>query len=160
MTDDFKELSEDDLAKLYSRVLAEIDRRNTLKTAAADAEEAGKRWAAAAAEEKPRDISALGAGETVGPTGHVIIDGIEWENVSGAFLSPVVAGPKAFPQGWQKAGKDAPPSPPVAPVWQTGVSYKTGDLVSYNGVSWKCIQAHRSQTGWNPSAVPALWARE
>ena len=42
-------------------------------------------------------------------------------------------------------------------AWAPGVSYAVGDTVTYNGVVYKCIQAHTSQTGWEPPNVPALW---
>jgi chitinase len=43
------------------------------------------------------------------------------------------------------------------PAWAAGVSYKVGDIVSYNGVNYQCRQAHTSLTGWEPPATPALW---
>jgi chitin-binding protein len=46
---------------------------------------------------------------------------------------------------------------PSAQAWATGVSYKIGDLVSYNGSVYECRQAHTSLVGWEPSNVPALW---
>ena len=42
-------------------------------------------------------------------------------------------------------------------AWAPGVSYAVGDTVTYNGVVYKCLQAHTSQTGWEPPNVPALW---
>lgn len=36
-------------------------------------------------------------------------------------------------------------------------AYAVGDVVTYHGVTYKCIQAHTSQPGWSPVAVPALW---
>ena len=43
--------------------------------------------------------------------------------------------------------------------WTVGVAYKVGDIVLYvpNGLNYQCLQAHTSQAGWNPPAVPALW---
>ena len=41
--------------------------------------------------------------------------------------------------------------------WAPNVSYKVGDIVSYNGKYYQCIQAHTSLVGWEPSNVPALW---
>lgn len=41
--------------------------------------------------------------------------------------------------------------------WQIGVAYKVNDIVTYQGSTYKCLQAHTSQTGWTPIAVPALW---
>ncbi|MCM3781391.1 lytic polysaccharide monooxygenase [Neobacillus mesonae] len=44
-----------------------------------------------------------------------------------------------------------------APDWVPGTAYKVNDLVTYNGVVYKCRQAHTSLTGWEPTATPALW---
>lgn len=46
---------------------------------------------------------------------------------------------------------------PVIPSWGANISYKTGDLVSYSGKTYKCLQGHTSLPGWEPSNVPALW---
>ena len=45
----------------------------------------------------------------------------------------------------------------TTPQWGIGVSYSIGDLVTYNGQVYKCIQAHPSQPGWEPPNAPALW---
>ncbi|NOJ73846.1 S8 family serine peptidase [Paenibacillus alvei] len=42
--------------------------------------------------------------------------------------------------------------------WQVGKPYKIGDLVSYNGAIYKCVQPHTALNGWEPSNVPALWS--
>jgi chitodextrinase len=44
-------------------------------------------------------------------------------------------------------------------AWATGVSYKIGSLAVYQGTTWKCIQAHRSQSDWTPPRTPALWVK-
>jgi predicted chitinase/chitodextrinase len=41
--------------------------------------------------------------------------------------------------------------------WAVGVAYAVNDTVTYNGSTYRCIQAHTSQADWTPSAVPALW---
>ncbi len=43
------------------------------------------------------------------------------------------------------------------PNWQPNTSYAIGALVMFNGVEYKCIQAHTSQVGWEPPNTPALW---
>lgn len=49
-------------------------------------------------------------------------------------------------------------APPATPAWSgASVAYKVNDLVTYNGSTYKCLQAHVSQPGWSPTAVPALW---
>jgi chitinase/chitodextrinase len=45
----------------------------------------------------------------------------------------------------------------VYPAWAANTAYKVGDIVSYNGFYYRCIQAHTSLTGWEPAIVPALW---
>ncbi len=44
------------------------------------------------------------------------------------------------------------------PAWTTDVSYTVGEIVSYSGVNYICIQAHTSEAGWQPPNVPALWS--
>ena len=44
-------------------------------------------------------------------------------------------------------------------VWQPGLSAQIGDVYSYTGFLWRCIQAHTTQTGWEPDKVPALWRK-
>jgi predicted carbohydrate-binding protein with CBM5 and CBM33 domain len=71
----------------------------------------------------------------------------------------------------------APPSPPAtspatatptrtvttAPTgtgkeWAPGVSYRTGDVVTFQGVSYQCRQGHSSIRSWEPSIwTLALW---
>jgi hypothetical protein len=50
----------------------------------------------------------------------------------------------------------------VGTAWAYPVAYKVGDIVIYtpNGFTYKCLQAHTSQAGWNPPAVPALWQKQ
>jgi hypothetical protein len=37
------------------------------------------------------------------------------------------------------------------------ISYAVNDSANYETELYRCIQAHTSQPGWNPPAVPALW---
>lgn len=43
------------------------------------------------------------------------------------------------------------------PEWTNGVSYAAGFKVQRNGKLWRVIQAHTSQTGWEPENVASLW---
>ena len=42
------------------------------------------------------------------------------------------------------------------PTWGL-ISYSIGDRVQYNGILYKCIQAHIAQSDWTPDVTPALW---
>lgn len=43
------------------------------------------------------------------------------------------------------------------PEWAAGVDYTAAYKVRYGGKLWRCVQAHTSQTGWEPENAPALW---
>lgn len=43
--------------------------------------------------------------------------------------------------------------------WAPNVWYNVGDTVTYTSVTYQAIQAHTSQTGWEPPNVPALWGK-
>lgn len=43
--------------------------------------------------------------------------------------------------------------------WQTETAYAVGDRRQYNGLLYRCVQAHTSQADWTPDVTPALWVR-
>lgn len=44
------------------------------------------------------------------------------------------------------------------PHWNpNGVDYAAGDILQDDGKLYRVVQPHRSQAGWKPSAVPALF---
>lgn len=45
-------------------------------------------------------------------------------------------------------------------LWSgSGVAYAAGDRRRYDGMLYKCLQAHTSQEDWTPGAAPSLWVR-
>jgi hypothetical protein len=48
--------------------------------------------------------------------------------------------------------------PPGTEVWMADKAYAVNDVVLYETAPYTCIQAHTSQRGWFPPAVPALWS--
>ena len=55
-------------------------------------------------------------------------------------------------------------SPTVTPTdpggtWAPNTAYATGATVTYGGTTYRCLQGHTSQAGWEPPNVPALWQR-
>ena len=42
--------------------------------------------------------------------------------------------------------------------WEPDVAYDVGQLRRYGDALYRCVQAHTSQTGWEPDKTPALWA--
>ena len=94
----------------------------------------------------------------IGPGGrYQDADGTEWENKSGAFLAPSVAGPAAYPIGWKRAGASVI-DPATVPQWVVGAAYKVADKVTYHGAVYSCVQAHTSNASWTPTAAHSLWS--
>lgn len=49
--------------------------------------------------------------------------------------------------------------PTLYRAWEPGVNYAAGDRRLYNGILYKCLQAHTAQETWNPADAPSLWAK-
>lgn len=51
-----------------------------------------------------------------------------------------------------------PPAPPSGPAaWSPDTVYKAGDVRTYAGKTYTCLQGHTSMIGWEPPNVAALW---
>jgi hypothetical protein len=97
----------------------------------------GQQWSDAA-------IWALGGPAMEGETR--TFDGSDYVSlIDGNFWNPV-----DFPSGWQIVDSGGT-------EWAVGTAYAVGDEVTYEGASYRCIQAHTSIVGWQPPNVPALW---
>ncbi|MFF9622229.1 carbohydrate-binding protein [Streptomyces griseosporeus] len=44
-------------------------------------------------------------------------------------------------------------------TWSAGTVYQAGDTVTYGGATYRCLQGHQAQPGWEPPNTPALWQR-
>ena len=55
------------------------------------------------------------------------------------------------------ADADAAKNPMLFLPWEADTKYEVGDRRRHDGKVYKCLQAHTSQVGWEPPAVPALW---
>lgn len=67
--------------------------------------------------------------------------------------------PEQIASFFTNAPPEAKVSVPLATMqpWTNGVAYAVADPVTHQGAIYLCIQAHTAQSGWTPSAVPALW---
>ena len=43
------------------------------------------------------------------------------------------------------------------PEWASDTDYTAGYKAQRGGKLWRCVQAHASQTGWEPENAPSLW---
>lgn len=55
--------------------------------------------------------------------------------------------------------EQAAATPELYPTWSAADKYAVGDRRRYNGVLYKCLQAHTGQSDWTPTAAPSLWAK-
>lgn len=63
----------------------------------------------------------------------------------------------------EKLSADLPDSeaytaPELFPMWSIK-DYQQGDRVQYNGLLYKCLQAHTAQSDWTPDKAVSLWVR-
>lgn len=42
-------------------------------------------------------------------------------------------------------------------AWETDTAYTAGERRRFNGVLYRCVQSHTSQSDWTPDVTPALW---
>ena len=53
--------------------------------------------------------------------------------------------------------EDALEAVALFPTWMPGANYQTDQRIRCGEKLYRCVQAHTSQDGWAPPAVPALW---
>ena len=49
--------------------------------------------------------------------------------------------------------------PELIPSWKTDVDYAIDQRANYEGIVYKCLQTHTSQSDWTPTAAPSLWTK-
>lgn len=68
--------------------------------------------------------------------------------------------PDATPAMWEllkSSSGDDEPDGGGTPDWEPGITVEVGDLYTYEGSTYRVIQGHTTQAGWEPPNVPALW---
>lgn len=150
---DWTGLTAEELDTVRDALNAEIGRRHTLANAEQAVEDIGL---AELAGDKIRRGDPWRQPVTVGyprnwPVTH---NGKTWESlIPNNVWEP---GDPADPQSY-RWWKDLT-EPPADGQWNPNDHpYNVGDLVTFQSSKYRCRQAHRSQPGWTPTAVPALW---
>jgi hypothetical protein len=72
-------------------------------------------------------------------------------------IATTAACSSASPDGSQSSAEDLSQSQCAAEAWAPNTAYKVGDVVSFEGVVYVVIQAHKSLSVWPPNIVPALY---
>ena len=55
------------------------------------------------------------------------------------------------------ADEDALQSIELFAPWAEDTAYAVDDRIRYDGILYRCVQAHTSQSDWTPDITPALW---
>jgi len=55
-------------------------------------------------------------------------------------------------------GEEPEPEEPTIDEWAAGTTYTAGDQVTYQTLTYQCLQGHTAIVGWEPPNVPALWS--
>ena len=53
--------------------------------------------------------------------------------------------------------EDALQAVELYPLWLASTAYSMSERIRYNGILYRCVQAHTSQADWTPDVTPALW---
>lgn len=147
---DYTQLTDSEVAQLKSEAELEQERRIRVALAPQKVEEVAFTFL--------QDVGRSDGSEWVQPTGahdaypmgyKVVKDDITWESLIPANVTV----PGSDPRWWKDLTTVVDPN-----AWdQNYKSYGVGDIVTYEGKSYSCLQAHTSQPGWSPADVPALW---
>lgn len=153
---DLTTLTDDELNTLRADVINERARRQTLLTAPAAMEQLQAQYVAA--------LGRVDGAEWVAPTmaldvyklnDKVTRDGKTWESL--LSNNDQMPGNPDDPQSY-RWWRDLSTPPIGQNDWDgNGHDYAVDDLVVYQGNTYRVLQAHTSQPGWNPNAVPALY---
>jgi hypothetical protein len=103
-------------------------------------------------DEIPEWVQPLGGFDAWPLGAKVLHSGFTWESlVANNVWQPGAVGTETL---WRNLTP-----PPATTEWKAGVQYKVGDVVTYQGSSYRVLQAHTSQAGWTPPVVPALFLK-
>ncbi|MEU2789952.1 carbohydrate-binding protein [Streptomyces sp. NPDC007100] len=71
-------------------------------------------------------------------------------------INPLLQGYGLTLKTGTSGSEDPGPSEPDG-TWSAGTVYEAGAQVTYGGATYRCLQSHQAQPGWEPSNAPSLW---
>lgn len=156
----------DELVGLSRRIDAEYQRQHVLEMIPEQIDEQIKKYQDAAGttrDEGAAWVQPTGALDAYPAGAEVMLNGKTY--VSQIPANVWKPADPSDPQSarWWKEKTDGPTEAPATggtPAWDgNGHTYKVGDTVTYQGATYKVLQAHTSQAGWTPAAVASLYAK-
>ena len=152
---DYATMTDDEFLPIHAAVVTEFNRRQTIKQATVQMESIITGVQRAMGRE-PGD-------EWVQPTGAHDAYPQHWEvthnGLPYASLIPAnTTTPGSDPRWWKDLTPKPDPVPGEIPEWDGDFhAYALDEAVKYKGSIYDVRQAHTSQPGWTPEAVPALY---
>lgn len=151
---DLTALTDAEVLALLEQVSAEYQRRSMLKHIPEQMADLNKAYQSSSGYEDGQPwvqpVGAVGAYMTGDTVTH---RDAEWRSL--IDFNVTEPGDEADPQAyrwWQNLTDQ-----PEEGAWAPGVDYAVGQIVTYDGTDYECVQGHTSQPGWTPDAVPSLW---
>ena len=150
-------LSDAELSTLYGDVMQELARRDAIRVSLESARRAAADYEAAVKRSPAKDFKDLALDALIGPGERIMLNGVEYKNVSGQWLSPHAQGPVGFWRGWVKCdGKGNVVIGDHKP-WSAGMHVSEGDQCQHVGRVWRCLKKHDTSNELAPDKAPALW---
>lgn len=150
------EWNDETLAQAVAEIQAEQHRRHVIAAAPYEAERIAEQYQAAIGRTPGAAwVQPLGAHDAYVEGAEVTHDGKRWRSACPANVWEPGTGDL-----WELVEEDVEPAPePEAPAWETGVAYKQGQRVEYQGVVYRVVQAHTSAAHWTPDQVASLYSK-
>ncbi|CAM5648856.1 MULTISPECIES: carbohydrate-binding protein [Streptomyces] len=98
-------------------------------------------------------------GVTSGGTGNCTSGGTTYFQPLNPILQSYGLTLKTTASGPGDPGDPGDPGNPGG-TWSAGTVYQAGATVTYGGATYRCLQTHQAQQGWEPPNTPALWQRQ
>lgn len=165
---DLSTLTDDQLRTLGNDVDSMLRARWRMATAPAQTEQIARQYHAdleatlpPLAEGEHRPWTQPTGGHDAYPRGAVVAHNERvWESKHPANVWEPGA-PGVDDRLWADVTENAPnPEPmPDAPPFKAGEQVKPGDLRTYNGTVYRCLQEHTTADHWTPDAAASLWTR-
>ena len=157
---DLTTLTDDEARDLLAAVYAEVQRREILASAPAQAEALAATYAAAIGREEGDPYQPVTGAHDAYPPGSIVSDGgNHYRATAWASHAPGTTG-APWERVWADSDGWTTTPPATGPlVWAVGIFVVAGEtVVSHEGRLWRCKVTHVTHAGWAPSAAThAVW---
>ena len=156
---DLTTLTDAEVRDLLGRVYTEVQRRDAIAQASAQAEALAATYAAAIGRKPGDPYQPVTGAHDAYPPGSIVSDGgNHYRATAWASHAPGTTGAP-----WERVWADGdgwtttPPAGTPIPEWDAAVAYRPPAVVTHKGKTWDLAHTN-SDPGWEPGVVPGVWA--